>query len=296
MQARQEHDFHDSQSSVDEPAKRPQSQMVQMSASELRRYVVEGRPTGLLFRSVATLKGISSDSISRASGIPLQLVEAMFNDQGAGSIKKGAIKRVAQVLGIDLSELRLAAGQVHIFQINRIKSRAGSEAFKQAMRGVGLLLRSARAGELQIGTGLQAFMWRKRIHVMAHENISAVFVGKGSKLFDLSFVPSGAWVRKERADSLVPVTNRELIASLISQDLTEGEFDELFQGAEALTWDDVRVASRVNGVSKAELMKFIESRADEADASEEETEKAAAINGRPQLRLVDLSDTEPRAA
>ncbi|MFK4705816.1 transcriptional regulator with XRE-family HTH domain [Roseateles asaccharophilus] len=296
MQAQPDQDFHDSQSGASAAPKTSGQQHVQMSRFELEQYVLQGRPTGLLFRSVATLKGISTDSIARASGIPMQLIEAIFNDHGAASIKKGAIKRVAQVLGIDLSVMRLAPGQVHIFQLDRVKSRAGSEAFRQAMRGVGLLLRNARAGELQIGTGLQAFMWRKRIHVMAHEDISAVFIGKGSKLFDLSFVPSAAWVRKERSDSMVPVTNSELISALVSQNLTCGEFDELFLGAEALTWEDVRVASRVNGVSKADLMKFIESRADEADANEEETEKAAAIQGRPQLRLVDLSESEPRAA
>ncbi|MEJ6002659.1 hypothetical protein [Paucibacter soli] len=274
----------------------PAAQRVQMHRSELERYVVDGRPTGLLLRSVAMLKGIDADAIARSSGIPMQLVESIFNDYGAGSIKKGAIKRVAQVLGIDLSVMRFAAGQVHIFQVDRIKARAGSEEFRQAMRGVGLLARNVRAAELKVGTGIRAFKWRGRMHVVQNDHFRALFVGSGSKKFDLSFVPSADWVCKDRADSTVPIANHELIEGLIARDLTEGEFDELFLGVDALTWDDIRVASRVNGVSKVELMRFIVSRADESDATEDEAEKQAAIQGRPALRLVELPDAEPRYA
>lgn len=265
---------------------RPESQRVQMSRAELELYLRDGRPTGLLLRSVALLKGMTVASVAQASGIPANLVESIFNDRGIGSIKKGAIKRVATVLGIDLSVMKFASGQVHVFNLAQLPGRIGSKGAYQAVRAVGLLARAAYVGELKVGAGLQSLMWRGRMHVVQSETFRALFIGSATKKFDIRFLPSADWVCGNRADSVVAIENAELSKLLMARDLTEGEFDELFQGARALTWDDVRVASRVNGVSKTDLMKFIESRANELDETEDDQARLAAMEGRPFLSLV----------
>ncbi len=274
--------------SADERAVAPRdAQRVQMSRAELELYVREGRPTGLMLRSVALLKCMSAASVAQASGIPSALVDSIFNEQGAGSIKKGAIKRVATVLGIDLTFMRFAAGQVHVVNLDRVQGRMSGKAARQAVRAVGLLARGAHVAELQVGTGMHQLMWRGRMHVAQTEAFRVLFIGSLTKKFDVSYLPSAAWVCRSRQESIVPIVNTELAKALVSRDLTEGEFDELFQGANALTWDDIRVASRVNGVSKAELMAFIASRAQEADATEDDEAKRAVMESRPVLRLVD---------
>ena len=125
------------------------------------------------------------------------------------------------------------------------------------------------------------------MHVAQTEGFRVLLVGSMTKKFDVSFLPSAAWVCRSRKESTVHVENAEFAKALVNRDLTEGEFDELFMGASALTWDDIRVASRVNGVTKTGLMKFIESRAHEADATEDDEARREALEARPSLRLVD---------
>lgn len=264
------------------------AQRVQMSRSELELYVREGRPTGLLLHSIALLKGLTAAAVAKASGIPEQLVQSIFSDYGLASVKKGAIKRVAGVLGIDLSTMRFAAGQVHIFDLGNIPALTGRTKARQIVRAAGLLARNARVAKLLVGTGLKAVFARQNTYVVQTQHFRALFVsGRGSARFDLAYLPSAQWVRGRPEDSVVRIENAELIANLKSGDLTEGEFDELFLGSGAFNWEDIRVASRVNGVSKADLMKFIESRARELDESEDVEARRVVNENAPFLRLVE---------
>lgn len=265
----------------------PAAQRVMMSRAELELYVKEGRPTGFLLKSVATLKGLSTASVAKSSGIPAALVQSIFDDHGVSAIKRGAIKRVAMVLGIDLSCMRLAGGQVHVFNMGNLPTLMGAVALRRVMRGVGLLARGAHVAELNVNRGLRSWFGAGSMHVAQKDNFRALFVGSTFKSFALNFIPSAAWVCGKREQSVVSVDNAELTRNLMARDLTEGEFDELFLGASALTWDDIRVASRVNGVTKAELLRFIESRAEEIDATDDAEEKKAALENRPFLRLVE---------
>lgn len=263
------------------------SQLVEMSRAELGLYVQQGRPTGLLLRSVAALKGMTSASVALASGIPEALVKSIFSDCASVSLKKGAIKRVANVLGIDLSVMRFAAGQVHIFRTACTTDAARSNAFRHAVRAVGLLARGARVAELKVGTGIRSFRWRGKLHVMQTEHFRALFVGSTGKKFDLSYVPSAQWICEDRGSSIVPIVSRELADGLVARDLTESEFDEIFQASSVLTWDAIRIASRINGVSKGDLMRFIESRAAESDLYDDAAEIRAINDVRPTLRLIE---------
>lgn len=277
------------------PVKAPQidadiSQRVQMSRAELDLYVQDGRPTGLLLRSVAELKGLSVAAVAGAAGISAPLVESIFSGNGAGTFKRAPIKRVSTVLGIDLGAMRLASGQVHVFNLDKVSTGTSSKGLLSMLRGVGLLARGAVVAELKVGNGLRSMMWRGRMHVAQSSGFRALFIGSFSRRFRLEHLPSASWVCGNRALSIIPVENRELLNLLMAKDLIEGEYDELFQGSKALTWDDVRVASRVNGVNKAELMGFIESRAHEKDLSDDEALRLAASQSHSALSLVH-SDT-----
>lgn len=261
------------------------AQRVDMPRSEIELYVRDGRPTGLLLSSVATLKGLSITAVAHASGIPERLVEALFAEQGVNSVKRGAIKKVAGVLGIDLSTMRFAAGQVHVFKLGNIPFFTGLTRGKRIMRAAGLLARGARVAELRTGSRPSL----RRIYVAQNDHFRALFVS-GRLSFDLAAIPSAQWVLQQHHQSVVPVKNAELVRHLMADDLTEGEFDELFLGANAVTWEDIRVASRVSGVSKQELLSFIESRAAQIDATAEQEERRLVNEPAPFLRLVESSD------
>lgn len=264
------------------------AQRVQMSRTELELYVQGGRPTGLLLSSVALLKGIDADAVAKASGIPVMLVKSIFEDRGLGSIKNGAIKRVAAVLGIDLSSMRFAAGQVHVFDLGNAPRFVSQIKLRKLVRATGLLARGARVAELRVGSGILASMSTRKMFVAQSESFRALFSGAPMARFEVEHIPGAKWARGKKSDSLVHIENKELIENLRTQDLTEGEFDELFMGSDAFTWDDIRVASRVNGVSKDAMMEFIRSRAAELDESEDTEAKRLANEVRPAfLRLVD---------
>jgi hypothetical protein len=155
------------------------------------------------------------------------------------------------------------------------------------MRAIGLLARGARVAELKAPTGLVDKVAGRKMFVAQSETFRGLFLGTGLARFAIEHIPGAQWARMKREDSVVFIENRELVSNLRARDLTEGEFDELFMGADAFTWDDIRVASRVNGVSKAAVMAFIRSCAAELDASEDIEAKRLVNETRPQLRLVD---------
>ena len=264
------------------------AQRVQMSRAELEMYVKGSRPTGLLLSSVALLKGIDAEAIAKASGIPVMLVKSILDGYGLGSIKNGAIKRVAVILGIDLSTMRFAAGQVHVFDLGNAPRFFSERKLSKLVRGVGLLARGARVAEVRVGSGFLASLSSRKMFVAQGDSFRALFSGARMARFDVRYIPGATWARGKMSDSVVRIDGKDLIENLRTQDITEGEFDELFLGADAFTWDDIHVASRVNGVSKDALMGFIRSRAAELDESEDTEIKRLVNEGRPTfLRLVE---------
>lgn len=275
-----------------EDAPRQEPQRVQMTGSELDLYVRDGRPTGFLLSAVAQLKGMSVQAVAKASGMPEQLVSSIFAGHGVASVKLGAIFRLTSVLGIDPKRMRFAAGQVHIFHLDAL-ARMSSGRRYEIVRGVGLLMRSARVVEVQVRQSLLARLRGQRFFVALAENVRCVFVSDRKRPFQLDYVVSGQWAKQTAERSTLALSNAELIRHLMAADLTEGEFDELFQCERALTWDDVKAASRVNGVSKADLMVYIQSRAAQLDETDFAEAKRVASESRQPLRLVE---NEQRAA
>lgn len=265
-------------------------QRVEMMRSEVELYVRDRRPTGLLLRSVACLKGMTAASIANASGQPRGVVLDMMKDHGLAGIKEGALRKVAAVLGIDLSTMRLAQGHVHVFDLRRLKG-VGKQECEQAMRAAGLLVRGSIAARLSAELPLKMRITGVVHHVAEHTSsdgrvTQALFVSGRRHRFDINAVPGGNWVKTSESDSTVHIPNGELVGHLLNQSLTVGEFGDLFKGDQALTWNDVIVASRVNGISKAELLDFIKSRAAEQDVRDLETARVEVLSPRPVLALV----------
>lgn len=270
-----------------DPVRPDLTQRVHMSRAELALYIREGRPTGLLLSSVALLKGISTEALAKAAGVPVALVQSMFATNGLTPLKAGTIRRVATVLGIDLSTMRLAAGQVHVFTLSHAPGFGSSARARAVVGAVGLLARDARVAEVQVGRGIKAALTGSRVYVAQNASFRALFVASPLARFELDRIPSASWVRGSRPESVVRIASGELVANLGARDLTESEFDEMFMGADAFSWEDIRVAARSNGVSKAELMDFIRLRADQADEAEG-AETKSGVDSRPAfLRLVE---------
>lgn len=264
----------------------PGAQHVQMSRAELELYIREGRPTGLLLRSIAALKGMGVKDVAQASGLSFSCVESMFADMGIFAVKKVALKAVAAILGIDLGTMKLAGGRVHVVDLSNLPRFSSPEFVRQATRAVGLLTRGARVGELAVGSGLSALRWRGRMHVAQSDGFRAIFIGSLLRRFEIESLPSSTWVCGTRERSSVVVTNPGLMQLLAARDVSESEFDELFQGAKALNWSDILAAARINGVSKVEVMSFIESKVRHLDETDGASARGAASDARPALSLV----------
>jgi hypothetical protein len=269
-----------------EEAPRPEPVRVQMTGSELELYVREGRPTGFLLYAVAQLKGMSVQAVAKASGMPEKLVASIFAGHGVTSVKLGAILRLTAVIGIDPKRMRFAAGQVHIFRLDNLPRMSADRRY-EIVRAAGLLMRSARVVEVHVQQGLLARLRQQRFFVALAENVRCVFVADRKRPFKLEQVVSAQWAKQTADRSTLALNNVELIKNLRAADLTEGEFDELFQGDRALSWEDVHAASRVNGVSKADLMAYIQSRAAELDETDFAEAKRVANENRQPLRLVE---------
>lgn len=259
----------------------PQSAVVDMRRDEVEKFVKNGRPTGLLLRSIAAAKGMTAEGIALASGTALGLVQTVLSDVGTAGVKNGSIRRIAACLGADLSTMRFASGQVHVFDLRKV-SRS---AVRTTLRAVGLLARSAVVAELGVPKGLRARMSGMRYFVLQTEAFRAIVVSSRGRPFEICDIPSARWVRREHHLSVVPVENHELLKHVQDLSLTEVEFDEIFQGARALSWSDVIVAARFNGVAKSDLMGFIHMRAESLEA-EASAKARLSESGRPFLHLV----------
>jgi hypothetical protein len=213
-------------------------------------------------------------------------VRSMFEDHGMSSIKSGAIRRVADVLGIDSAQMRFASGRVHSIELSRIPMFTSAAEKRKISRAVGLLARGAQVVEMKSPASLQQLLSGRKMFAMQTSNFRVICVAGIGSGFDIDTVPSAVWGGGEHSKSIIPVLDAEMAENLKALDLTESEFDELFEGLNAATWADIKVASRFNGVSKKELMAFIKSRAVEFD--EDDDAAPAAAETRAPLRLVEV--------
>lgn len=241
---------------------------VAIKEAELDQYFRGKRPTGLLFKSVATLKGMSTATIASGCGIPEAVVKSIFTGSTAG-VKYPLIEKLSQMLGINLSSMSLALGQVHIFHLANLSLFAGKEANQKVLRGVGILARNARVAEV-----LAVSTIGHKTYVAQSENFRAIFISSPIYRFDLGLIPFSAWARGKAETSQVRTISEEIRGRLKKFDITEHEFDEIFIGPNAISWKEVTLASRSSGISKAELMDFIRGRV----AHQETVEKRQLLN------------------
>ena len=274
---------------VSEAAAAPAApQKVAMSKAELALYIRDGRPSGLLLSSLALMKGLDVADVARTSGLTPQVVAAAFAQESMANLQASTIKRIANVLGLNLQSLRLADWQVHVFDLSRLSSVKGATARHKAMRAVGLVMRGALVARLGVaGASWEKVFGGKQFYAAQADGVRAVFVAsrgiRGSGPFSISSLPNAGWVCRTEAASLVPVRAEELTKNMRAHDLTALEFDQIFSGPEAFSWADIHVAARANGVTRAEIMEFIRER---GAAINQQKGRGRAAGAPPQLRLV----------
>lgn len=81
------------------------------------------------------------------------------------------------------------------------------------------------------------------------------------------------------------VDSLELGSQLKAKDVNRLEFDQIFSGADATTWDDIRTCSREHNVSRFEILEMIKST---AGATSEEVVELEEPSPPPALRLVHV--------
>lgn len=262
------------------------TQRVAITRRELELYVRDGRPTGLLFSAVAKLKGMSPEEISRRSGVAPALVAAVFSDGAHSDLKIAAIQSVAGALGIDLSQLRLAEGQVHIFDLTGEVGEAGPSGLGVYARGVALLLRDAFVIRVEPSQASGARKGRfLEYHAAQHAGARAIFVNSRmpvlGRRFNPALIPSARWACGTQEKSKLHLGSRELSTQLVLRDLNRLEFDQLFTGEDKATWVDVKDAARSMNVSRSEIIEMIRARSSVAN-----TRKRTRAERRAQLRVV----------
>lgn len=258
---------------------------VQMQRDELERLVVSGRPSGLLMRSVATLKGLEPSAVAAASGIPLAMLEAVYAEQGVSALNKATIRAMADALGINLATMRFSDKSVHVLDYSRIRFAAGRHELWTLARAAGLLCRESRVVELKGCIGKARAGLGASVFAIQNEH-SRVIVFSGIKhKFDIGHIPSASWARASKKESVLKVENQELIHTILNGGLVPSEFDELFMGDAAPIWEDVKTASRANGVSKTELLEFIRSRGEASEVDAEEFKPSLSLVGGEQRRV-----------
>lgn len=271
------------------------SQTVKMSRQELDKYVRGNRPTGLLLRSVAACKGISAETLANVAGTSAAMVRQIFKGDTKGELTGVLVRRLASALGIDVTSMTLEPGQVHTLALGGAVVEAGRKEARVLLRGVGLLLRNACLAQVKGPSSLKSLRERlngQRVFVAQSASFRAIIIGqRGFSVDDL--IPGSRWARTLRSESVVSIPNGELLQLLAARDLTESEFDELFMGADAPEWEDIRRAARANDISKSELLEFIAKRSASAQGADDgagvefdlSPEEDAKVN--PVLRVVN---------
>lgn len=220
--------------------------------------------TGALLCAVAKLKGISDEAISIAINVPQGTTQAYFEGRNVG-YRDDIRQALAKYLGVDLATHRLSSQQVHVFMLNKISLKTTRKQFNIYMHAVGRLLRVSKSATLEFPClGLaERFSLRVRgVHVVQSKNTRAIFLG-GQCLtfrarFSPAFVESCIWAGGTKENSIFSVAQLTLGQRIVKNDITTAEFDEIFRGSKATTWRDVDMSARVNGVTKDEVVEWIE--------------------------------------
>lgn len=217
--------------------------------------------------AVAFFKGIPSIAIASAVGLPVASIDAYLNGKAA-ALRATMVPLLAEVLGVDLQQGRLKAGQVHIFDLAAMPFFSTRSTFLAKLTALGSLLgeTSAVALDFPCYGGVKRVLTRP-VHVVQSNSVRAVFLGarRGCyrAIFDPAELTNCKWALKSPEASRARVFQQEIALRLLSADLTPVEFDEAFQGRAALSWSDVEGTARAYQVTKAELVAWMEARCPE---------------------------------
>lgn len=262
-------------------------QKVAMGRRELELYVKDGRPTGALLSALAGLKGLNPEVIAQKAKVAPSVVKALLIDGAQSDIKPATIRAVAAALGLDLADLRLTPGEVHMLDLGRGNGGIGPGGFGVRARAAGLLLRGATIARIDAGNlpGFAAGRMRE-FHAAQYGEVRAIIAGSRMPLmgrrFSPSAIPGAKWVCGSEVKSSVQVTSLELCTQLQELDMNRVEFGQLFRGEDKTSWDDIRAATRELNISRSELLDIIRA------AASAPRRKPRGSRAKPSLRLVDI--------
>jgi len=261
-------------------------QKVAMSRRELERFVKDGRPTGVLISALAALKGLSAEVIAQKAKVTPSVAAAILADGAHAHIKPATIRAVCSVIGIDLAELRLIPGEVHVLNLSAGAGGRTPEGFHLNTRAAGLLLRGATIAKLDATNQPKKFgVLGREYHALQVDDVRAIVVGSKIPLlgrrFDAASVPGARWVCGTEIKSCVEVTSLELCTQLQELELNRVEFGQLFRGEDPVSWDDIRAMTREFNISRTELADLIR------QSHAAPRRRARGGRNQPSLRLVD---------
>lgn len=220
--------------------------------------------------TVAFFKGIQVTAIAAALGVPAAAVQGYFMGVPS-SLRPAVAELLADVIGVDLQHGRLKDGQVHVFNFDAMPFFSSQDEFTRKLKDLSTLLSDTRVVSLSFPSmpGIKRALTRT-VHVAQNNHIRAVFLGSRRAFYSAVMDPARTlccrWALKTSKASVVPVYQGETCDRLLASDMNPVEFDELFQGKEALAWCDVENMARVHQVSKSDIVAWIESRADKNQA------------------------------
>lgn len=217
-----------------------------------------------ILNSVALLKGLTNSEIANAVNVPKNTIDAYLAGRKVG-FREDIRKNIAGFLGVDLATCRLSSDRVHIFALNKLPFATKKECFDKHMRHISYLLRDSKAAKLEFPhlSRMERNAARLRgAHVMQNASSRAIFIGGWCLGFhatlDMESFKDCKWASGKVGTSLVQVLERSLSLRIADGDVTAMEFDEIFRGADAISWADIEMSARINQVSRDEIHEWIE--------------------------------------
>lgn len=253
-------------------AARNGSGFVRRDRNVRRRPVVTTAPIGSAVASVfvadtsamaavAKLKGIEAKAIAFACALPTVAVNSFLAGKNV-SMRAGSKQAIAAFLGVDLATNRLSGNQVHFFDLAHLGRFTSRKAVANAILPLAPLLRGAKV--MKLGFPTDNVFSRKlgpATYVLQNDFLRAAFVNASASMmsagFDVAMVAPCKWAFGTEAESAFDVVQESLAKHIHTLDVTPNEFDEIFDGTNAVLWSDVEACARANQVTKSEIVAWV---------------------------------------
>lgn len=206
--------------------------------------------------AVARLKGITTGTLAAATKLPIESVSAYLSSNLG--LPRHHVEKIATVLGVSLKTRSLSREVVHIFFTD--KATNGASDFES----IANLINPSKAAIVRSNqNNLSKRMFGNTFIMVQNDDQRILFVDKVKYLglagpFDVAQHLAGCrWVKGSPESSVKILRSASLTQRMESLDLIPSEYDEVFEG-EKITWREVENSARANGVSKQEVLNWVE--------------------------------------